>query len=77
MRVSDDRRHLVGDDGELFFWLADTAWRFFYLTDHAMAERYLAKRAAQGFTAFMPVLLSEVFAGEDDASRFGQLALHD
>lgn len=77
MRVSDDRRHLVGDDGEPFFWLADTAWRFFYLTDHAMAERYLAKRAAQGFTAFMPVLLSEVFAGEDDASRFGQLALHD
>lgn len=77
MRVSDDRRHLVDRNGKPFFYLADTAWRFFYCTDRDMADRYMRTRKAQGFTVFMPVVLSEVFGNESETNRFGQMALVD
>ena len=30
LRISDDKRHLVTEDGKPFFWLGDTAWELFH-----------------------------------------------
>lgn len=77
MRISDNQRYILDDHGNPFFYMADTTWRFFYDTTHEMAERYMQKRKEQGFTLFMPVLLSEVNPDENDENQFGQLALID
>ncbi len=77
MRVSENRRYLVDASGKPFFYLADTAWRLLYCTDHAMADRYLRKRRDQGFSVFMTVLLSEVFGSESETNWFGHYALVD
>ena len=77
MRISENKRYIVGDDGRPFFYMADTAWRLFYCADRDMAERYMQKRKAQGFTVFMPVILSEVFGSESETNPYGQYALID
>ena len=50
LRVSDNRRFLVRGDGRPFFYLGDTAWALFQRLDLAESQRYLADRAAKGFT---------------------------
>lgn len=77
MRISENRHYLLDDREQPFFYLADTAWRLFYCATREEAERYLRKRKEQGFTVFMPLILSEVVAGESDANRYGHMALHD
>jgi len=48
LRVSDNHRFLITEDGRPFFWLADTAWWIRRLTPDE-ADVYLAQRAEQGF----------------------------
>ena len=57
MRVSENKRFLIQDDGTPFFYLADTAWGLFYNVSLEDAEHYLRVRAEQGFTVIMPVLV--------------------
>jgi len=49
LTIADNHRFLVTDRGEPFFWLGDTAWWIFRLTDVEIDE-YLSVRARQGFT---------------------------
>ena len=49
LRVSDNGHFLVTQDGTPFFWLGDTAWSLTKLTREEI-RRYLADRAAKGFT---------------------------
>lgn len=77
MRVSDNKHYLLDDQGKPFFYLADTTWRFFYDTTYEEADRYMRKRKEQGFTLFMPVILSEVNPDENDANQYGEMALID
>src|SRR5438045_3950046 len=49
VRVSDNGRYLVGDDGAPFFYLADTAWGLFYNASFEDAVHYLRVRRDQGF----------------------------
>lgn len=77
MRISPGKRYLITDDGRPFFYMADTAWRLFYCADREMADTYLRKRKEQGFTVFMPVILSEVFGTESEVNPYGHYALHD
>lgn len=60
LRVSDNRRHLVRADGRAFFWLGDTAWELFHRLTRDEADRYLKKRAEQGFTVIQAVVLAEL-----------------
>ena len=76
LRVSDNRRFLVRDDGAPFFYLGDTAWALFQRLDLAEAARYLEDRAAKGFTVIQAVALSE-FDGLRAPNRYGDLPLHD
>jgi len=59
LRVSDNGRFLIRDDGTPFFWLGDTAWAFCHTLDRADAAHYLDVRASQGFTVIqIPAAMS-------------------
>ncbi len=59
LKISDNRRFLVHDDGSPFFYLGDTAWELFHRLTLDEAERYLADRAAKRFTVIQAVALAE------------------
>src|SRR6476469_3803244 len=60
LKVSDNRRFLVHEDGSPFFYLGDTAWELFHRLTFSEAERYLRDRAAKGFTVIQAVALAEL-----------------
>ncbi len=60
LRVSENRRFLVFEDGTPFFWLGDTAWELFHRLSKTDAERYLENRRQKGFTVIQAVILAEL-----------------
>jgi hypothetical protein len=74
LRVSDDHRSLVSAKGPPFFWLGDTAWELFHRLNREDADRYLTKRAEQGFTVVQAVALNEL-DGHSVPSAYGHLPL--
>ncbi len=60
LRVSENRRFLIEEDGSPFFYLGDTAWELFHRLDREEADRYLRDRAAKGFTVIQAVVLAEL-----------------
>lgn len=52
-----DRRYLVSGNDEPFYWLADTAWQFFWWTTDESARAYLRRRQELGFTVVLSTLL--------------------
>ena len=59
LRVAEDQRHLIYEDGQNFFYLADTAWELFHKLNREEAFMYLTDRAGKGFTVIQAVLLAE------------------
>jgi hypothetical protein len=59
LKVSDNRRFLVYEDGKPFFYLGDTAWELFHRLNREEADRYLENRAKLGFTVIQAVALAE------------------
>jgi hypothetical protein len=76
LRVSDNRRYLVYDDGSPFFYLGDTAWELFHRLNREEAERYLQNRAAQDFTVVQAVVLAEL-DGLHTPNPYGHTPLSD
>jgi len=76
LKVSDNRRFLVNGNGQPFFWLGDTAWELFHRLDRGQAERYLSRRAQQGFTVIQAVVLAEI-DGLKTPNAYGHTPLHD
>ena len=64
LKVSDNRRFLVTEKGEPFFWLGDTAWELFHRLTREEATRYLENRAKLGFNVVQAVALAELEVGE-------------
>lgn len=60
LKVSDNHRYLVTEDGKPFFWMADTAWELFHRCDREESKMYLEKRAKQGFNVIQAVALAEI-----------------
>lgn len=60
LKVSENRRFLVTEDGRPFFYLGDTAWELFHRLNREEADRYLKDRAAKGFTVIQAVALAEL-----------------
>jgi len=60
LKVSENRRYLVTEDGKPFFWLGDTAWELFHRLDRRDAEAYLKNRAERRFTVIQAVALAEL-----------------
>lgn len=76
IKVSDNHRFLVYDDGRPFFYLGDTAWELFHRLKREEAERYLRDRAAKGFTVIQAVAIAEL-DGHTDPNPYGHLPLTD
>src|SRR5690349_20776067 len=60
LRVSENKRYLVTENGTPFFWLGDTAWELFHQLNREDADKYLGIRASQGFTVIQAVVLAEM-----------------
>ena len=45
LKVSDNKRFLVKEDGSPFFYLGDTAWELFHRLNREEADKYLDNRA--------------------------------
>ena len=58
--VSANRRFLVTESGQPFFWLGDTAWELFHRLGLAEAEHYLEVRRQQGFNVIQAAILAEL-----------------
>jgi hypothetical protein len=60
LKVSENKRFLVFEDGTPFFYLGDTGWELFHRLNKDEAEKYLENRRAKGFTVIQAVVLAEV-----------------
>jgi hypothetical protein len=76
LKVSDNRRFLVTESGQPFFWLGDTAWELFHRLNREEAIRYLEDRAAKGFTVIQAVALAEL-DGLNTPNPYGHRPLLD
>lgn len=76
LKVSENKRFLVKEDGTPFFYLGDTAWELFHRLNREEADRYLANRAAKRFTVIQAVVLAEL-NGLTDLNPYGHLPLID
>ncbi|MCC5937556.1 MAG: glycoside hydrolase family 140 protein [Lunatimonas sp.] len=76
LKVSDNQRFLVTEQGDPFFWLADTAWELFHRCDREEVLYYLDKRASQGFNVVQAVALAEI-DGLRDPNTYGHIPLEN
>jgi hypothetical protein len=76
LKVSENRRFLVQEDGRPFFYLGDTAWELLHRLDRDRAIEYLNLRARQKFTVIQAVALAEL-DGITDPNPYGDLPLID
>ena len=76
LKVSDNKRFLVKEDGTPFFYLGDTAWELFHRLNREEAELYLRNRAGKQFTVIQAVVLAEL-DGLNDPNPYGHTPLRD
>jgi hypothetical protein len=76
LKVSENKRFLVQEDGAPFFYLGDTAWELFHRLNREEADRYLQNRAAKGYTVIQAVAIAEV-DGHEGPNPYGHLPLVD
>lgn len=62
LRVSENQRYLVTENGDPFFWLGDTGWLLFSKLDRADAEKYLTDRADKGYNVIQIMVLHSLGA---------------
>ena len=74
LKVSDNRRFLAWENGDPFFWLADTAWEIFHRATLEEARFYLEDRRQKGFTVIQAVVLAE-FDGLRSPNVYGECPL--
>ncbi len=60
VRVSENGRFLITEDGSPFFYLGDTAWELFHRLTLEEADLYLTVRSNQGFNVVQAVILAEL-----------------
>ena len=76
LKISENRRFLVREDGAPFFWLGDTAWELFHRATLAEADFYLENRRQKRFTVIQAVALAE-FDGLTQPNVNGEVPLFD
>lgn len=74
LKVSDNQRFLVKEDGNSFFWLGDTAWELFHKLSREEADLYLSNRAERKFNVIQAVALAE-HAGVTTGNAYGRIPL--
>lgn len=76
LKLSDNQRYLVYEDGTPFFYLGDTAWELFHRLNREEADVYLTNRAEKGFTVIQAVALAQL-GGLNDPNPYGDKPLVD
>ena len=76
LRVTADGHWLERADGTPFLYLGDTAWLLFQRLNDAETERYLANRAAKGFSVIQASVLNSE-EGRDLPNAAGDLPFVD
>ncbi len=74
LRIADDRRRFVTDDGGRIYLIGDTAWELFHKATIEDARFYLETRKNQGFNLIQAVVLSE-FYGLNTPNAYGRFPL--
>ena len=70
LKISENNRFLVNNDGMPFFWLGDTAWQLFSILNKDESELYLQNRHAKGFNIVQCVLPGLISLNEPN--QFGE-----
>jgi hypothetical protein len=73
LKISENKRYLVDQNGKPFFWLGDTAWELFHRLNREDATLYLTDRANKGFTVIQAVVWAEL-DGADTPNSYGNKA---
>jgi hypothetical protein len=76
LKVSENHRFLIQQDGHPFFYLGDTAWELFHRLNRDEADQYLENRARNGFTVIQAVAIAEL-DGHTAPNAYGYLPLVD
>jgi hypothetical protein len=76
LKISDNHRYIITENGKPFLWLGDTAWELFHRLNREEASEYIANRALKGFNVVQAVVLAE-FNGLTEPNRYGNLPLID
>ena len=74
LKVSQNGRFLVTENGKPFFWQADTAWELFHRCNREEVDIYLKKRKEQGFNVIQAVALAEL-DGLNTPNAYGETPL--
>jgi len=61
LKISENKRFLVDDNGDPFFWLGDTGWLLFSKLNREEVETYLTDRAEKGFNVIQVMVLHSVY----------------
>ena len=76
LKVSDNKRYLVHQDGTSFFYLGCTAWELFHRLNREEVDKYLENRRQKGFTVIQAVVLAEL-DGLNTPNAYGHKPLID
>ena len=60
LKISENGRYIMTEDGKPFFWLGDTGWLLFNKMNRAEAEQYLEDRKQKGFNVIQAMVLHTV-----------------
>jgi len=60
LQISGNKRYLVTDSGEPFFWLGDTGWLLFTKLTREEAEKYFEDRHQKSFNVIQVMVLHNV-----------------
>ena len=71
LKVSENNRFLITENGDPFFWLGDTGWLLFSKLTREEAEIYLENRAKKGFNVVQAMVLHSM----DLVNIYGDSAL--
>ncbi len=74
LRISENKRFLVTESGEPFFWLGDTGWLLFTKLNREEAEKYFEDRRQKGFNVIQVMVLHNV---KKAVNVYGDSALID
>lgn len=73
LKISENRRYLVDQQDQPFFWLADTAWELFRRLDKAETDLYFQNRVQKGFTVVQAAIVTPL-SGWSKPNRQGHSA---
>ncbi len=62
LKVSENKRFLVDENGKPFFWLGDTGWLLFSKLNREEVDQYLTDRAQKGFNVIQVMVLHSLNA---------------